>query len=60
LVVIELNPFLQTTDGGLFSWVHERPILEGKHGFVFRYTTKEQRGAKAMLPFSIRQIMNAT
>ena len=27
--VIELNPFLETTDGCLFSWNHERHILEG-------------------------------
>lgn len=27
--VIELNPFLETTDGCLFSWRHERHILEG-------------------------------
>jgi hypothetical protein len=55
--VIEINPFLQTTDGALFSWVHERSILEGKQEFVFRYTTRPQSGAKTMLPLSIRQIM---
>ena len=27
--VIELNPFMETTDGCLFSWSHERHILEG-------------------------------
>jgi hypothetical protein len=27
--VIELNPFMETTDGCLFSWRHERHILEG-------------------------------
>ena len=29
LWVIELNPFMETTDGCLFSWKHERHILEG-------------------------------
>jgi hypothetical protein len=27
--VIEINPFLPTTDGALFSWETERDILEG-------------------------------
>jgi hypothetical protein len=29
LWVIELNPFMETTDGCLFSWQHERHLLEG-------------------------------
>ena len=32
VVVIELNPFLETTDGCLFSWTKERDLIEGKHG----------------------------
>jgi hypothetical protein len=28
--VIELNPFMETTDGCLFSWQSERHILEGR------------------------------
>lgn len=42
--VIELNPFLYTTDGALFSWTHEREILENGP-FEFRYLTKPVRGA---------------
>jgi hypothetical protein len=29
VVVIELNPFLETTDGCLFSWTKERELIEG-------------------------------
>ena len=58
VLVIELNPFLETTDGALFSWQHEKDILLGKHGFSFRLTERCCPGAKAMLPQSIRTLMN--
>ncbi len=58
VLVIELNPFLETTDGALFSWQHEKDILLGKHGFIFRLTERCRPGAKAMLPQSIRALMN--
>ena len=29
IYVIELNPFLETTDGCLFSWKHDRAVIEG-------------------------------
>ena len=34
MVVIELNPFLETTDGCLFSWTKERHLLEGSQRTV--------------------------
>ncbi|CAF1258662.1 unnamed protein product, partial [Didymodactylos carnosus] len=56
--VIELNPFMETTDGGLFSWQHERHILEGKNnGFEFRITQRPKPGALTMLPNSVRQLI---
>ncbi len=58
-MVIELNPFLETTDGALFSWQHEKSLLEGQNDeFVFRITERCKPGAKAMLPQSIRTLMN--
>jgi hypothetical protein len=58
--VIELNPFLSTTDAALFSWEHERPILEGKaiNGFEFRITNQPKIGSKAMLPSHLRNLIN--
>ena len=57
--VIEINPFLVTTDAALFSWEHERQLLEG-HGeaFHFRVTLKPRPGAKAMLPQSIKTLLD--
>ena len=56
--VIEINPFLETTDGALFSWQHEKSILESRDGFCFRIVDRSKPGAKAMLPNSIRCLMN--
>ena len=58
--VIELNPFMETTDGALFSWEHERHLLERRvndnpSSVLFRVTEKERPGSWAMLPNSIRQ-----
>ena len=55
--VIELNPFMETTDGALFSWQHERNLLEGQGEDkpLFRLTEKERPGSWTMLPNSIRQ-----
>lgn len=55
--VIEVNPFLETTDGALFSWNHERTILEGSQEFVFRITEKPRPGAKTILPQSVRGLL---
>ncbi|XP_046561507.1 cell division cycle protein 123-like [Haliotis rubra] len=57
LWVIEINPFAETTDGGLFSWQHERHLLEGKEGFQFRIVKRPKPGAKAMLPQSIKALL---
>jgi len=54
--VIELNPFMETTDGALFSWQHERHLLEGNSNKpLFRITEKARPGSWTMLPISIRQ-----
>eukprot|EP00026_Physarum_polycephalum_P019905 Phypoly_transcript_22163.p1 GENE.Phypoly_transcript_22163~~Phypoly_transcript_22163.p1 ORF type:complete len:193 (+),score=37.50 Phypoly_transcript_22163:35-580(+) len=55
--IIELNPFLPTTDGCLFSWEKERDILE-KGPFDFRYRTGKAAGAKAMLSNAWRDVIN--
>ena len=56
--MIELNPFLNTTDSALFSWEHEREILEGKSKFEFRITERPRPGSKAMLSLSLRSLIN--
>lgn len=56
--MIELNPFLETTDGALFSWQHERELLERRpeNGQpIFRLTERARPGSWSMLPMSIRQ-----
>lgn len=55
--VIELNPFLPTTDGCLFSWERERAILENGP-FEFRYRKEKAHGAKAMLAVAWREILS--
>ncbi|KAH3721802.1 hypothetical protein DPMN_064749 [Dreissena polymorpha] len=57
LWVIEVNPFLETTDGALFSWQQERPLLEGSQGFVFRITERPRPGARTILPQSVRALL---
>lgn len=58
-MVIELNPFLETTDGALFSWQHEKSILEDSKEIIFRITERCKPGAKSMLPQSIKDLMKA-
>ena len=56
--VIEINPFMETTDGALFSWQHERQLIEGKSSIekpIFRITERSRPGSWSMLPISIRQ-----
>ncbi|XP_076439619.1 uncharacterized protein LOC143279460 [Babylonia areolata] len=58
LWVIEINPFLNTTDAALFSWEHEQHVLQGEgQGFQFRVTLKPRPGAKTMLPHSVRTLL---
>ncbi|KAL8624104.1 hypothetical protein ACOMHN_036107 [Nucella lapillus] len=58
LWVIEINPFMVTTDAALFSWEHERPLLQGEgQGLQFRIITQPKPGAKTMLPHSVKVLM---
>jgi len=54
--VIELNPFLPTTDGALFSWERERQILECGP-FEFRLRNTVAHGAKALISIDWREVM---
>ena len=54
--VIELNPFLSSTDGALFSWNTERNLLENGP-FEARFVEKPPAGAKALLANSWREIL---
>jgi hypothetical protein len=48
--VIELNPFLPTTDGCLFSWERERAVLTGEAGgFELRLVEKPRLGAASVI-----------
>lgn len=58
--VIEINPFISTTDGAMFSWEIEYEMLTGKQGFHFRIVEKPKPGAMAMLPQSVRAMLKST
>lgn len=47
---------MNTTDGALFSWEHEKFILEGNN-FIFRITERPKQGSKAMLPLALRSLI---
>lgn len=56
IFVIELNPFLFSTDGALFSWGRERPLLE--HGpFEFRVLEKPITAVKTKLSHDWRDVL---
>jgi hypothetical protein len=56
IFVIELNPFLFSTDGALFSWGRERNLLE--HGpFEFRVLDKEITAVKTKLSHDWRDVL---
>ncbi|EJD54196.1 hypothetical protein AURDEDRAFT_179421 [Auricularia subglabra TFB-10046 SS5] len=59
--VIEINPFLPTTDAGLFSWENERAVLEGKaEGVeypVVRICERRRHGALAMVPKAWKDVV---
>lgn len=57
--VIEINPFLETTDAALFSWESEKNILQGDTEFCFRITKRTKSGAKSMLPFNLKFLINS-
>ncbi len=46
--IIELNPFLETTDGCMFSWQKERAVLENGP-FEFRVNERPVRGSRSMI-----------
>ncbi|KAJ7751533.1 hypothetical protein DFH07DRAFT_526108 [Mycena maculata] len=58
---IEMNPFEETTDGGLFSWVRERAVIEGTAPAVeypaVRVTERRRTGALAMVPRGWKEVM---
>ncbi|OWF45332.1 cell division cycle protein 123-like [Mizuhopecten yessoensis] len=60
LWVIELNPFLSSTDGAMFSWEHERHLLTENDGFHFRVVPRPKPGSLTMLPSSVRAILKDT
>lgn len=59
-ILIEINPFEETTDGGLFSWNRERDVIEGKtDGLdypVVRITEAKRTGALAMVPKGWKEV----
>lgn len=56
--VIELNPFLETTDGCLFSWQKESDVL--KNGpWEFRIRTVPAHGGKSLISHFWREIMES-
>jgi hypothetical protein len=65
VVVIELNPFLETTDGCCFNWRRDLAVLEGRvpgtdqRACEFRVRERPLRGAKAMLEESWRRLFES-
>jgi hypothetical protein len=57
VLVIELNPFLETTDGCLFSWQREREVLD-RGPFEFRVCPAERKGARALVSHDWRGLMD--
>eukprot|EP00040_Diaphanoeca_grandis_P041754 m.263444 g.263444 ORF g.263444 m.263444 type:complete len:365 (+) comp50435_c0_seq1:183-1277(+) len=55
--VIELNPFLETTDGCLFSWKTDRDTLEGRNDFEMRVCTAPRNGVKALVGNDWRHLL---
>jgi hypothetical protein len=60
--VIEINPFLPTTDGALFSWETERDIRGTRRGDgvvypVLRVNEKVRSGALVMVPKGWKDVM---
>ncbi|KAK7046446.1 cell division cycle protein 123-like protein [Favolaschia claudopus] len=60
-ILIEVNPFEETTDGALFSWTKERGILEGKKEDLeypaVRVTETKRGGALAMVPKGWKEVV---
>ncbi|KNC48383.1 uncharacterized protein AMSG_04832 [Thecamonas trahens ATCC 50062] len=45
--IIEINPFLETTDPALMHWSRDAALLAGELPFEYRYNTSAPAGAKA-------------
>ena len=58
LWVIELNPYLSSTDGALFSWAHDLPVLTGQLPFELRLTEKESAGVKTSMLIEWRELID--
>ncbi|KAH8832705.1 D123-domain-containing protein [Flagelloscypha sp. PMI_526] len=59
-ILIEMNPFEETTDGALFSWTEERDLIEGKRMAVYpvvRITERPRTGSLVMLPKSWKTVV---
>ncbi|KAJ6571393.1 hypothetical protein B0H19DRAFT_1129894 [Mycena capillaripes] len=59
-ILIEINPFEETTDGALFSWTRERDVIEGKAELeypVARITEAKRTGALAMVPKGWKEVI---
>lgn len=57
-MVAQLNPFASTTDGALFSWEKELPLLSGESDeFEFRIREIESSGMKAGLIDTFRTLL---
>jgi len=54
--VIELNPFLETTDGCLFSWKRDSDVLNGHAPFEMRVCAAARNGAKALIASDWRKL----
>ena len=54
--IIELNPFLSSTDSGLFSWKEERDLLENGP-FEFRITKQKNPNLKNLIGVEWREIL---
>jgi hypothetical protein len=52
-----LNPFLVSTDAALFSWEHERSLLEGGNFSEFRIVERPKQGSKSMLSLQLRSLI---
>ena len=57
LWVIELNPYLSSTDGALFSWTHDLDLLTGKLPFELRLTEKESPGVQTSMLIEWRNLL---
>ncbi len=62
IYVIELNPFLTSTDACLYSWTHDAPMLRGETIPLsvdsFRVLERAPKGVKARMAPEWRAVMS--